>query len=1139
MEELHAQAVAGLLTSVRLLPPLRAYYAIHLDWLLQAALKGPRHTRDQLAHIVGFLTPHLDSAAAAAKGRLALEGLKADSDPLGQFSHLNQLAYQIAGYFTVDQPPTELLVETCEACLTRLSSSHVDIILASLHALSVFGRYGKLQFTEANGAELLHTKLRTLLNHADAKVVDSSVQCLGYLSLGEEHAPFAQGDTDALLALAPKNAEDLQFTVGESLCCLAAGREATLESDLFTGKALQPRGESSQTSMEYVLRAILGKYLTNDVTATERTAGCIWLLSLVKYAGQNKTVKDELLTIQGAFSSLLGDINDITQEVASRGLVLAYELGSSSAKDLLVNNLMQTLASGTTGYKVSTTSKLFPEGALGKAPEALGGGGLSTYKELLSVANEMGSPDMIYKFLSLSSHHSLWNSKKGAAYAATTILADNLDQIQEHLPKIVPKLYRSSYDPNPRLAQSMSNILKSLVKGGGVVQKYFDVILPELLLGLQNKTWRVREASCLAIADALQGREYDQVIPFFAPLCTFIFRAADDIKESVRLAALSALRSLGTLMLRFCDPDHTQEKFASDALDLSLKYLLQEGLLSQADEVKRWSIAQIQKIVLASKHLLKPHVGAVTSTILEGMSALENQALNYLSFHTETYAITQEQLETARMAASKLSPLNDTLDICAKQVDPSNAPELVARLIDLIRTGVGLPTRTATARFIATISARYPEPLAPLAPKLIQAFLSVLTSDKSPVIRKTFAEGLAAVAVLGGEKQLDLVVDSLINTYNTAEGEDERLSVAQAFLALTRQGRSSWRNQAAKAIGLTYFACSDPVEKISELFKETWSEFSVSGILAYVSQVLGLIEAGLSSSQWVKKQQGALACRRLSQDLGPNLAPHLPLLTRLLVSALDGRTWKGKEAILQALGAVAVTGQEHIEDAAPIVNVLLRECKKADRDYKRAALTALAEVLDVFQAPDIGAALAVLVPILDGSDPAVKEDEDDKKAKPLILLLTARAFDCLGGLWPRDAAGQIAQLESFWRLVLTGLATSVWNVQQARLKALAKLLAKLERPSELLTAEQVGALLVVLLELLRRSTFTAVLEPALDVLLAVAQRLDGHESLRPHLALLEAPLSVPSEDPGVLKKLENLRSELASQVQARKRAKAE
>ena len=53
----------------------------------------------------------------------------------------------------------------------------------------------------------------------------------------------------------------------------------------------------------------------------------------------------------------------------------------------------------------------------------------------------------------------------------------------------------------------------------------------------------------------------------------------------------------------------------------------------------------------------------------------------------------------------------------------------------------------------------------------MKAFLYAL-NDKSVVVRKAFSEGLAAVTVLGGEKQLQLVVDALISTYNNSENDE-------------------------------------------------------------------------------------------------------------------------------------------------------------------------------------------------------------------------------------------------------------------------------------------------------------------------------------------------------------------------------
>jgi hypothetical protein len=143
------------------------------------------------------------------------------------------------------------------------------------------------------------------------------------------------------------------------------------------------------------------------------------------------------------------------QEVASRGLVLLFELGDQNIQQTLVNDLVSTLSGGQQGFKVDQGSQIW-----GVTQE---GSGLTTYKELASLATDMNQPDLVYKFLNLASHHALWNSKKGAAFAAKTLATKAESQLKPYLPKLIPKLYRSQYDPNQKIASAMSNILNALV----------------------------------------------------------------------------------------------------------------------------------------------------------------------------------------------------------------------------------------------------------------------------------------------------------------------------------------------------------------------------------------------------------------------------------------------------------------------------------------------------------------------------------------------------------------------------------------------------------------------------------------------------------------------------------------------------
>lgn len=183
---------------------------------------------------------------------------------------------------------------------------------------------------------------------------------------------------------------------------------------------------------------------------------------------------------------------------------MVYENTTEENKKELVTKLLDQLLSGKRAVQqVSNDTKLFEEGQLGTTPS---GGNLSTYKELCSLASELNQPDLIYKFMHLANHNAIWNSKKGAAFGFHTIALQANEQINEYLPKIIPRLYRYQFDPTPRIQQSMANIWHSLVKDTQkTIDKYYNEILDDLVQNLTSGQWRVRISCALALADFFRG----------------------------------------------------------------------------------------------------------------------------------------------------------------------------------------------------------------------------------------------------------------------------------------------------------------------------------------------------------------------------------------------------------------------------------------------------------------------------------------------------------------------------------------------------------------------------------------------------------------------------------------------------------
>ena len=198
----------------------------------------------------------------------------------------------------------------------------------------------------------------------------------------------------------------------------------------------------------------------------------------------------------------------------------------------------------------------------------------------------MNQPDLIYKFMHLANHNAIWNSKKGAAFGFGSIAKKAGQQLAPHLPVIVPKLYRYQFDPSPRIRQSMASIWEALVsEQSKTIDLYFEPILDDLIVHLTSNLWRNRESSCMALADLLRGRTLENALDKMDPIWSTLFRVVDDIKESVRKAAATALRALSKVCVKMVDVDAGKVN-SQRTVQLLLPVLLQQGLTSSVEEVQ-------------------------------------------------------------------------------------------------------------------------------------------------------------------------------------------------------------------------------------------------------------------------------------------------------------------------------------------------------------------------------------------------------------------------------------------------------------------------------------------------------------------------------------------------------------------------
>ncbi|KAI9024387.1 proteasome stabiliser-domain-containing protein [Phycomyces nitens] len=943
--------------------------------------------------------------------------------------------------------------------------------------------------------EIIERLLSLAKSCKDAKVQEKALLALGHLSIPmSKDSPFIPTIVDALFSSAETKQVELFFTGGEAFSVLAFGWESQAMhkyKDISEIPALDSPELAKSTKIESfqpILEKMVRSYVASD-RAWYRKASCIWLLSVLKFGKDQAFVQKNLGVIHASFSRLLSDRDDFTQEVASKGLGLVYEYGDAKIKEDMLYSLVGTFTEGRTiqAQSVTDNTVLFEEGALGTTPE---GSSITTYKELCSLASELNQPDLIYKFMNLANHNAMWTSRRGAAFGFQNLIAMAEKEMEPYLARLIPKLYRYQFDPNPGVNQSMKAIWNSLVKDNQkTVDLHFNEIMDDLLSGLGNRQWRVREASCAAVTDIVQGRQLAQIQPYLEPLWQMSFRALDDIKGSVRQAATQTCKSLTRLTVHYCDPNVVSMSDGAKVVDIVVPFLLQKGIVSDAEDVQKFSLDAVLKLCKTGAALLKGYIPEIIDTLLQSLSSLEPQTLNYLSFHTEKYNISQEQLDNARLSGAKNSPMMEGIEHCVNQIDEQVMEALSPRIIHIIKKGTGLPTKAGCARFIVTLCMNRKAVFQPFADTFLKA-LSGAIRTKNPAVRKSFATATGYVCQLASFDKVVSLIKHLKKLYLEDEDEHSHAASAVTVVEMTRFATDRMNAVATEIVPLIYYGEHDPDKNLKALWKDAWENLTSgtrSMVTLYTDEIITFVQPFLSSSSWKVKQTSALTIADLCKSGGNGVAKHASKLMPIMVSTLATRSWAGKENVLDAFVQLCISAPEYFETQEPnlagVVKILAREAKRNNRVYQRNALVSLKTFLDTFgeKVDALDQVQEFLTDLCTMDETAIMEEDEDTESKPLLLAIKANAFRAIVAAYrPQVFAGQAGQTEALAKTLTESLEGNVWNVQIAILESLQRFVE--QTGASYISAPVLGMVLDTSCVYLGNLKYSAIRTAAVDVL---------------------------------------------------------
>ncbi|KDP43192.1 hypothetical protein JCGZ_22744 [Jatropha curcas] len=990
--ELHSTASKAIITIATYLPEMIAsHFGSRISWLKQLLSHVDLETRESSARLLGIACSSLPSPASSD---LICELLSSIGGTKNLRFEAQHGALCAVGYVTADcmsRTPTipEQLFQNILKCLTDIVKSETAILASvAMEALGHIGLCAPLPpLAENSGSveilSLLLEKLSKLLSGDDIKAIQKIVISLGHICVKETSASNLNIALDLIFSLCRSKVEDILFAAGEALSFLWGGVPVTADLILktnysslsmtsnfllgdvnlsmskysYNGKS-EHNEDYHNTVRDSITRKLFDVLLYSS-RKEERCAGTVWLLSLTMYCGRHPTIQQMLPEIQEAFSHLLGEQNELTQELASQGMSIVYELGDASMKKNLVDALVTTLTGSgkrKRAIKLVEDSEVFQEGAIG---ESLSGGKLTTYKELCNLANEMGQPDLIYKFMDLANHQGSLNSKRGAAFGFSKIAKQAGDALQPHLKLLIPRLVRYQYDPDKNVQDSMAHIWKSLVADPKkTIDQHLDFIIDDLIVQCGSRLWRSREASCLALADIIQGRKFEQVGKHLKKIWTVSFRAMDDIKETVRNAGEKLCRAVSSLTIRLCDVSLTEISDASKAMEIVLPLLLAEGILSKVDSIRKASIGVVMKLAKGAGVALRPHLPDLVCCMLESLSSLEDQGLNYVELHAANVGIETEKLENLRISIAKGSPMWETLDLCINVVNIESLDLLVPRLAQLIRSGVGLNTRVGVANFISLLVQKVGADIKTFANMLLRLLFQVVREERSAVAKRAFASSCAMVLKHAGPSQAEKLIEDT-TALHTGEGNSQ-ISCAillKNYFSIASDVVSGYHVAIFPVIFISRF---DHEKYVSGLFEELWED-NTSGervtVQLYLGEIVSLICEGLASSSWARKRKSAQAICKLSEVLGESLSSCYSVLLEALMKEIPGRLWEGKDALLDAIGAVSTSCHKAIASENPatpkaILDLVFSACMKKVKKYREAGFCSLDQVIKAFGHPD-------------------------------------------------------------------------------------------------------------------------------------------------------------------------------------------
>lgn len=759
---------------------------------------------------------------------------------------------------------------------------------------------------------------------------------------------------------------DYTLASGEAFAIVAGGwKSRILQQELDIQGVQVAHVPQSTGRLPVILKNVLEACANTKPSL--RRAGCLWLLSLVQYLSGEKEIAENASRIHVAFMRFLADRDELVQELASRGLSIIYELGDADLKETLVKGLFRSFTDSETSTNptagtVDLETQLFDPNVL-KTHD----GSVSTYRDVLNLAQDVGDPGLVYKFMSLAKSNALWSSRRGMAFGLGSIMAkssldDMLSKNKNLSTRLIPKLYRYRFDPNVAVAKSMGDIWTALIKDTQkTIREYFDVILNEVLKGMGSKEWRVRQASTAALGNLLQTLPLELYEQRLEEIWNMSFRAMDDIKESVRKEGTQLCRLLAKTLSRLADVStgNATVAKATEVLNYLIPFFLSsKGLHSDAKDVREFALETIVDLCKVGGKAVKPHVPELLETFIQLMSTLEPEIVNYLVLNAEKYNLRTSDVDAKRIQSLGHSPMINAIERLLALADEYLMPHLIVALQRSVKSSVGLPSKVCGSRVIVNLVSKKYAIVKPFGDKLLATCIQQL-NDRNEAVASSYAAAAGYVSKIASMDAVLKYSETIARMYLEAEDEAKRRLAGIASESVSKySGLDRFEAVASAFLPLVFVAKHDESEEVREIFEREWIESSSGNSAAkiYFDEIIKISETYGKLTNHYIRQVIARSLADFCQSIDIDSEKQLKALFDILLDFCKGKSWNGKELVFDALVTFTCNKSAFVRKNDELLNAIYHivqvESKRRNKIYQVKAIQSVGKFVHEYPEND-------------------------------------------------------------------------------------------------------------------------------------------------------------------------------------------